>query len=338
MSSLSGGGVQPTVPFRGSDVTVDSNGIPFPAGYVTATGSRANVTTVASGTISTIDFGMSPCFTFGVRVWLDTNADGQKNNGEADLAGVVVQLLANDSSQIATQSSAGADPGYSYSSCALNLQWNAVYTLSVPNPVVVSGSTYVATTPNVPPLTTGSECLVSGASCVVRPTPPYSPTCCFNTINFGFTPPPLTIGDFVWNDLNANGIQDVGEPGIGGVTLQLFLASNPSSVVSSTTTDVNGVYKFSSVRFIVVVGDRPHIACIAGERFVAQHCVHCCDRLHGGQQSVAAVTVRASVAIAGRQYQVRCVVVVVLACNLTSFGAALTRMVSGTTATPTLRR
>src|SRR4051812_33965544 len=33
--------------------------------------------------------------------------------------------------------------------------------------------------------------------------------------------PPVTIGDFVWNDVNANGVQDSGEPGIPGVTLTL---------------------------------------------------------------------------------------------------------------------
>ena len=30
------------------------------------------------------------------------------------------------------------------------------------------------------------------------------------------------IGDFVWNDVNANGIQNEGEPGIAGVTVSLF--------------------------------------------------------------------------------------------------------------------
>jgi hypothetical protein len=31
-----------------------------------------------------------------------------------------------------------------------------------------------------------------------------------------------TIGDFVWNDLNSNGIQDTGEPGLNGVTVNLY--------------------------------------------------------------------------------------------------------------------
>lgn len=37
-------------------------------------------------------------------------------------------------------------------------------------------------------------------------------------INFTVLPNNASLGDFVWNDLNDNGIQDAGEPGIGGVT------------------------------------------------------------------------------------------------------------------------
>ena len=33
---------------------------------------------------------------------------------------------------------------------------------------------------------------------------------------------PASIGDFVWNDLNANGVQDSGEPGIANVPVQLW--------------------------------------------------------------------------------------------------------------------
>ena len=30
------------------------------------------------------------------------------------------------------------------------------------------------------------------------------------------------LGDYVWHDLNANGVQDEGEPGINGVTVRLY--------------------------------------------------------------------------------------------------------------------
>jgi len=58
--------------------------------------------------------------------------------------------------------------------------------------------------------------------------------------------PTASLGDFVWEDLNANGIQDAGEPGIPGVVVQLMDA-NGVVVVDTTTTDENGSYEFNLV-------------------------------------------------------------------------------------------
>jgi len=53
------------------------------------------------------------------------------------------------------------------------------------------------------------------------------------------------IGDFVWNDTNANGIQDAGEPGIAGVTVTLTGTDiNGNPMVLKTTTGANGIYGF----------------------------------------------------------------------------------------------
>ena len=43
---------------------------------------------------------------------------------------------------------------------------------------------------------------------------------------------PVTIGDFVWNDTNGNGVQDGGEPGINGVTLTLTGTNGAGSSVT----------------------------------------------------------------------------------------------------------
>jgi hypothetical protein len=65
-----------------------------------------------------------------------------------------------------------------------------------------------------------------------------------NTQDAGFYQP-ATIGDFVFEDFNANGIQDAGEPGIGGVVVTLF--DGQGNVVSSTNTAVNGFYQFTNL-------------------------------------------------------------------------------------------
>ena len=76
--------------------------------------------------------------------------------------------------------------------------------------------------------------------------------------------PPSTasLGDFVWHDLNQDGIQDSGEPGLEGVTVELYdngiCAGAP---MSTTVTDVDGHYLFPelepgsySLRFINPAG------------------------------------------------------------------------------------
>ncbi len=56
--------------------------------------------------------------------------------------------------------------------------------------------------------------------------------------------PSTGFGDTVWIDANANGIQDEGEVGVEGITLELLDPNNNDAVLSSTVTDKNGQYKF----------------------------------------------------------------------------------------------
>lgn len=55
-----------------------------------------------------------------------------------------------------------------------------------------------------------------------------------------------TIGDFVWNDLNRNGIQDAGEPGVGNVQVNLNYILSDSSIatLASALTNSSGLYSF----------------------------------------------------------------------------------------------
>ncbi len=57
-----------------------------------------------------------------------------------------------------------------------------------------------------------------------------------------------SIGDLVWKDLNSNGVQDAGEPGVAGVPVSLSgtdIDGNP--VTATTTTDANGNYLFAGL-------------------------------------------------------------------------------------------
>jgi uncharacterized repeat protein (TIGR01451 family) len=54
-----------------------------------------------------------------------------------------------------------------------------------------------------------------------------------------------SVGDFVWNDLNTNGLQDAGELGVEGVAVRLFTPEG--EVVDETTTDAQGFYRISNL-------------------------------------------------------------------------------------------
>lgn len=63
-------------------------------------------------------------------------------------------------------------------------------------------------------------------------------------LEFMCDPAPIEIGNRVWLDSNANGVQDGGEGPLSGVTVHLFNAAN--SQIGTAVTDANGEYYFVS--------------------------------------------------------------------------------------------
>ena len=57
----------------------------------------------------------------------------------------------------------------------------------------------------------------------------------------------IELGDFVWNDLNRDGIQDASEPGIDGIAVSLFDGNN--NQLGSTITNSAGWYKFTGLQY-----------------------------------------------------------------------------------------
>jgi len=55
------------------------------------------------------------------------------------------------------------------------------------------------------------------------------------------TPTPINLGNFVWHDLSGDGVQQAGEPGVGGVVVQLWNAAK-TQLLAQTTTNGNGTY------------------------------------------------------------------------------------------------
>jgi len=82
-------------------------------------------------------------------------------------------------------------------------------------------------------------------SVVQRPTgaPESCKSACIVTVN---VLPRASLGYFVWDDLNGDGIQDPGEPGIGGVTVEL-INTTTGLVVDTKITDAAGYYLFTEI-------------------------------------------------------------------------------------------
>ncbi len=65
-------------------------------------------------------------------------------------------------------------------------------------------------------------------------------------VDAGLTKPTTALlGDFVWNDLNCNGIQEAGEPGVANVTVNAL--DSKGAVFATTKTDSNGKYLFNGL-------------------------------------------------------------------------------------------
>jgi len=62
----------------------------------------------------------------------------------------------------------------------------------------------------------------------------------------GIYTPKASIGDFVWDDINRNGIQDENESGVANV--EVILLDGDGNEVNRTQTDENGKYLFTDLK------------------------------------------------------------------------------------------
>ncbi len=171
----------------------------------------------------------------GDRVWLDANADGIQDPGEEGISGVKVTLagVASTGENIMLMSSTDSE-GY-YLFCDLPEGNYKITFTEVPG--------YHLTMDNVE---SNGDDKDSDADPVMLMTPTYelNPGDSLLTIDAGFFPL-SKIGDFVWHDENANGIQDPEEEGLEGCKVMLNGTDIfGNEVIAMTDTDDNGQYMF----------------------------------------------------------------------------------------------
>ncbi len=149
-------------------------------------------------------------------VWLDNDGDGVQDPGEPGIPGVTVTLTLPDGTTLTTVTD--NDGLYLFDGLV-----PGTYTVSVP--ATVNGNNPSTPITITTTLTSGEEDL---------------------TNDFGYEPLLGSIGDFVWLDADVDGIQDLGEPGIAGVQVQLFNAET-GALVGTQTTGANGQYLFDEL-------------------------------------------------------------------------------------------
>jgi uncharacterized repeat protein (TIGR01451 family)/LPXTG-motif cell wall-anchored protein len=206
-----------------------------PSGLTATTPATFTITIAQDETNNTADFGFTPpdapdAGTIGDRVWNDADGDGVQDAGETGVGGATVTLRMDTDGDgsfetaAATQVTA-ADGSYSFA----NLP-PASYSVVVTVPAGL-----VPTTPIAIPVMLTSGQVVDTADFGLSTTPPA----------------PGTIGDTVFDDADADGVQDGGEVGYAGATVTLRQDTDGDGIyettVATTTTDIDGLYAFGGV-------------------------------------------------------------------------------------------
>jgi hypothetical protein len=177
----------------------------------------------------TIDFGFWQPAALGDFVWHDINANGQQDGGEPGIPGVSVTLYTCANVMVADQLT-DANGKYLFT----NLMPGCYYV------TFASVATFVPSPSNV-----GND--VSDSDSVAGKTGNYTLVAGETnlTVDAGFTKL-AALGDYVWKDLDVDGVQDAGEPGIGGVVVTLYKCGI-AGAFATMNTNAAGFYLFSNL-------------------------------------------------------------------------------------------
>ena len=233
-----------TLANQGGNDAIDSD---VPAGV--GSGQTANFNLSANENDTTWDAGLVPAM-LGDFVWADLNGNGQQDGGEPGVAGVLVELFSPgvdgivgtvDDVKLDDQvTDANGAYGFEVAPGDYYVRFNAP-----------TGTSF--TTANSGSDTTDSDAVPDGSNPQIGRS--QKVTLAAGAVNLTIDAGLIntaTIGDKVWSDTNVNGVQDGGEPGVDGVTVNLYRpgpdgqpGGGDDVFVGTTTTAGGGKYSFT---------------------------------------------------------------------------------------------
>ncbi|MCA9185474.1 MAG: isopeptide-forming domain-containing fimbrial protein [Planctomycetales bacterium] len=228
-------------------VTVDTSQIPGLVGTYEYDSTLDNFvqTSITDESINYLDFGYRGTGSLGDYVWHDVNADGLQDVGEPAIAGARVELRYLGSDAIA-----GTSDDFTITTntnAAGHYQFDHLpagdFTVMVDTSTITSGMTPSADTDDA----SAGPALIDGVAHIQ-----LSPGQTRTDVDFGFRGTG-SIGDRVWYDVDANGVQDPGEPGYPSVPIIVVGAGADSTFgttddfTQSALTNSNGFYLFSTL-------------------------------------------------------------------------------------------
>ena len=197
--------------------------------------------------VATVNVKVVGCLKIGDLVFNDKNNNGKQEAGELGIVGVTVKLFDGANNQVGSSTTTDANGNYLFSNLPAG---NYVVEISAPVGYKSSTGTNGSATGVYEPATSPATNVnnedngtnVSGQ--IIRSKSIALTTTDNTNVDFGLFRP-AKLGDTVFRDFNGNGIQDVGEGGVAGVTVKLYDSAN--NVIASTTTDANGKYLFDNL-------------------------------------------------------------------------------------------
>ncbi|HBX79279.1 MAG TPA: hypothetical protein DEG43_16690, partial [Acidimicrobiaceae bacterium] len=201
-------------------------------------------------------------------VWLDANRNGLLDSGESGIGGIIVRLV-DAAGVVRAITTTASDGTYLFSRLPAG-DYTVQFAL---DPLVSAHALLVPTWEH-----TGSDDAIDSdidRDVLETPTVSLSPGENDRTVDAGFFSEPSAInslGDRTWLDSNFDGIQSSGEPGLGGVLVELLIAgsdgvfgTSDDLAIQSARTDAGGDYRFTrlpdgdyQVRFSLDAGNSAH--------------------------------------------------------------------------------